>query len=1755
MTDHPSPDNGGELPPVGPGTVVGDFRVMRLAGRGGMGQVYLARDLRLGRKVALKFILPKRLGSSEAHERFLFEARTTARFSHPNIVTIYAVGEHAGAPWVAMEFLGGQSLRSRMVAERPGLREALRIGLAIAEALREAHLHGVLHRDLKPENVLIPPDGRPRVVDFGLAKVVSSPDPTPTEAPDPTDEDPTDFVSLDGGLRGTRGYMAPEQYRLQPTTTAADIWAFGVVLHELLLGRRPYQAAEDSPVALSMVSASTDPVPLDAASETLPTPVLRLLGGCLDKSPEQRPTAPAIVEQLRDLIEQGRPAAADEESPFPGLLPFSERHGAFFFGRDAEIAAFLERLRVQPVLPITGPSGAGKSSFARAGVLPRLRDQGAWTVLEMRPGAAPFRTLAERLLAGESATGTVSPVSTTDPGFGTDEDLAPSLGDVSGPAVGAPDLASLEDRLRETPGLLGQRLRQMAEDGRTKVLLLVDQVEELCTLTTSEDTRRRFMEAICLAADDAYDPVRVIFTMRDDFLGRLALSAPVREALGRLVVLRAPGPEALAEVITRPLAAARYTVDDPTLVSEMVEAVRGESACLPLLQFAARMLWDRRDVGARAVTRSAYDAIGGVAGALAEHADGVLGGLSPDQVGQARELLLRLVTPERTRRVCDEARLLDGLGPGAPEVLGRLVQARLVAMRRGVRDGAHAPTLELAHESLVHTWAQLARWIDASRDDHAFLAEAGQAAELWEKRGRTMGEVWQGTALDDALRALDRCTSPVPEPVRAFLAAGERHARRRQRRRRAVFAVATCLLALVAIGAVVATVVIADKEQRAQEQRAVAEQRREEAELRRAEAEREGAKSAWLRGDRIEARAKLRASLELADSPATRGLWLTMRADALAWQHRFGANTNDVAFSPDGAVLAVACSDTTVTLVDTETAARRPLRGHAAQVLAVAFSPDGRRLASGSQDGEVRIWSRGGGLERSWSSGGASVHALAYTPSGQLLAGLADGRVARLEGDGSAVLLGEPASAVRALAVHPGGAMMAAAHTDGTVEVRSLPDGSPRTTLAAHQGPARAVAFSPDGALLATAGLDGAVRLWSARTFEPAPSPEGGPSSVTALAFSPDGATLASGGGGGSVILWDPLTGVRKGAIDDQRGRVLDLAFAPSAPWLASVSNDHTLSLWDVRPRAAQPERRPHGAPVVGLAVSPDGRTAASASYDGTVRLWDVATGRERPEVLRHTSRASGVAFSSDGALLASCGSAGDVRLWDAATGIGRAVLPGHSGFVFAIRFRPGSGELVTGAVGGTVIRWDTGSAKAIEAWQAHGTDVSDLVYSPDGVTLATSGFHGSVALWDRTTGLHRELRHEDGAPAYGLAFSPSGERLFVSTAKGRVLDIDVTTGETRDLLTATGRVLWLDLSPDGDVVGLPLSGGSALLHHLTSGREVRLAGHRAEVNFLRFTPDGALALTTSDDGTVRAWETATGRPTWHTPGLLATPPRLLTQRGWSLPEGPFASASAWREGVRSRARRVSEASDAGLICIEAFDGRLELWDTRKDERLAEGDVGECSTVRAIPAGCAALVDGRVELLDASGARRSMASDVSALGVERGDLLVVSGSRAVRVSPAGSVLAAWDVPPGATAVAMPGGRLVTGFGTGDIELQYEETLAFEELAASPVLRVEAGPANTVAAGFADGTVGVWSLETGQLVADSRLHGPVPYLLAEGARLHAASELGDSVTLDLSVFERDRCELLRQVWRAVPVAWEGGQPVRRGPPAGHPCGGL
>jgi eukaryotic-like serine/threonine-protein kinase len=294
---------------LGPGTQLDAYEIVRPLGRGGMGEVWLATELRLRRKVALK-ILPAGLTRDPIRvQRFEHEARAASALSHPNVCTIHALGETPdGQHYIAMEYVEGETLRQRLSNGRMRIREALDIAVQVAAALSAAHAAGIVHRDIKPENVMLRADGFVKVLDFGLAKLAPAADAAALDATQ------TAFRTEAGSIVGTVAYMSPEQARRQQVDARTDIWSLGVVLYEIVGGRSPFSASSSSEMLAAILER--EPPPIARLEPEVPFELQRIVTKALRKDREQRYQVARDLlldlQSLRDEL-QGR-AAAESES-------------------------------------------------------------------------------------------------------------------------------------------------------------------------------------------------------------------------------------------------------------------------------------------------------------------------------------------------------------------------------------------------------------------------------------------------------------------------------------------------------------------------------------------------------------------------------------------------------------------------------------------------------------------------------------------------------------------------------------------------------------------------------------------------------------------------------------------------------------------------------------------------------------------------------------------------------------------------------------------------------------------------------------------------------------------------------------------------------------------------------------------------------------------------------------------------------------------------------------------------------------------------------------------------------------------------------------------------------------------------------------------------------------------------------------------------------------------------------------------------
>ncbi len=445
-------------------------------------------------------------------------------------------------------------------------------------------------------------------------------------------------------------------------------------------------------------------------------------------------------------------AAATEKPPYKGLATFTPTDADNYFGREREAEAFANRLRRESFLSVVGPSGTGKSSFLLAGVLPLL--PAGWRPIVFRPGSTPLGALRARLAAE--------------------------------------GLPSPEDGVDAFVGRL---------PAGEVMVLVVDQFEELVTLCPEPAVREAFASTLLSAASRSGGRVRVVTTLRDDFLIKVQQLPSLRGVLSNSIQLMGtPAPEDLMRVVTEPARRVGYAFDDPELPKRMVAAVDNDSGALALLSFTAAQLWELRDRHLRLMRVKAYDALDGVGGALAKHAETTLLGLSGHEQQLARELFRNLITAQGTRAVLSKAEAHELLGGGqaATSVIEALVNARLLVSSE---TATGSDSVEVIHEALITAWPRLVAWQREDAEGARLRDSLRNSARQWHERGRPAGLLWRKESLAEYRVWRSRFPGRLTQLEEAFAAASLADEARGRLVRRGLAVAAFAVLA-IALGVI-----------------------------------------------------------------------------------------------------------------------------------------------------------------------------------------------------------------------------------------------------------------------------------------------------------------------------------------------------------------------------------------------------------------------------------------------------------------------------------------------------------------------------------------------------------------------------------------------------------------------------------------------------------------------------------------------------------------------------------------------------------------------------------------------------------------------------------------------------------------------------------------------------------------------------------------------------------------------------------------
>ena len=962
-------------------------------------------------------------------------------------------------------------------------------------------------------------------------------------------------------------------------------------------------------------------------------------------------------------------------------------------------------------------------------------------------------------------------------------------------------------------------LTTYVKESGMSVVLVIDQFEELFTQTATEDERQQFIDVLLAAISEPHGPLIGLLTLRADFYDR-PLQYP---ELGRLIKshqvivfpMEMPG---LRKVIEQPaqLPDVQLTFEEG-LVGDLLFDVQGQVGALPLLQFTLDQLFQHRE--GRLLTLHAYQQIGGVKGALAQHAESTYQVLPTEKHQQlARALFLRLINPgtveeDATRRRVPLSELVvvdQEETTRLAEVTNAFTKARLLT----ANTVGGVSTIEVSHEALIQAWMRLQDWLHEARDDMRLQQAISEDTTEWNRHGQLVDRLYRGSQLSEALRWRETNLPSLDED--RFLQVSIKE-RLRERRR-------TLLAGLIGVAGMAGT----------------------------------GFLVTGLLGR------------ETQSPPQATGFPLGLSS----YTHTGHTDSVwSVEWSPDGKRIASASGDSTVQVWDASSS--RSYKGHAGSVNSVAWSPDGSRIASASYDHTVRVWDAGsGGLLFSYKGHASSVNSVAWSPEGKRIASASgDSTVQVWDANSGRLLLSYKGhiGSVNSVAWSPEGSRIASASTYRShplVQGRPLPDhimqvwdvslGRLLLSYKGHADYVSNVAWSPEGSRIASASEDNTVRVYDAGSGSLLLSYKGHADSVNSVAWSPNGKRIASASDDRTIQVWDASSGSFLLSYKGHADSVNSVAWSPEGSRIASASVDRTVQIWDASSTSnSLLSYKGHTFSVNSVAWSPNGKRIASASDDRTIQVWDASSGSLLLSYKGHTSLVQSVAWSPKSSRIASASWDKTVQVWDAGSGSLLLSYKGHPDSVNSVAWSPEGSRIASASSDNTVQVWDASSGSLLLTYYGHANDVLSAAWSPEGSHIASASWDKTVQIWDANSGSLLLSYKGHTSLVQSVAWSPKSSRIASASWDKTVQVWDAGSGSL--LLSYKGHpdsvqsVAW---SPDGSRIASASGDHTVQVWDAGSGNLLfTYKGHTFSVNSVAWSPDGKLIASASSDKTVQVWD------------------------------------------------------------------------------------------------------------------------------------------------------------------------------------------------------------------------------------------------------------------------------------------------------------
>lgn len=1181
-------------------------------------------------------------------------------------------------------------------------------------------------------------------------------------------------------ISGTLPYMSSEQIAGEPIDARSDVFSAGVVLAEMI-----HTKGMHNEITRERVWQAIRKDPMQLPESDWKEIIMRAVSS---KKEDRFESAIALSHALEEIAV--RAERIEDRTPYPGLASYSSRDSEYFFGREQEIETIIRRLQQLHMMAMIGPSGAGKTSFLQAGLIPALPKD--WRYVFVHPGGAPMVNLQQALV----------------------------------PLVSGDEEATARIIQFEEPDIaiwILSRLRCVCAE----FVLIVDRFEELFTLSSHEVQSQfaAFLSRVTLEAN-----VRILLVMRDDFFifcKEFPSLVPIYSEVTPMLPLTGSG---LRRALVQPALKCGYKFEDESLVHDILSDVEKEKGVLPLLAFAASLLWEKRDRTTGQLTRKAYLEIGEVRGALAQHAENTMQRIGIEEQSLVREIFRNLITAQNTRVARDTEELLSVFEKhptgrpakqSAKEVLRAFIDARLLT--------SFENRIEITHESLISNWPRLVKWHAQDAESAQMRDDLRQAAQLWNQKGRPKELLWTGSAFVEFQAWRERYAGGLTTTEESFAQAMERRAHKRRRQRR--MAIVTIFVVLLGILALITTFwrneTIARNE-------AVSQTKLAEA----------GKILAIGRAipdaDPSTKLAYAIASLEFADLPQARRFALQALSEgppALIKKDQ----AVSAEFSPDGQWIAVGLRDGRVQLISRDgkgqLTVNEPYLPNNYIPWNPQFSSDGKFLVWTSRKDltTVKVWSFSErkvvrnfhleGLTRCLVRDGK---AFLITAHGRLKLPFSwNQTIVRIWRFGPAEpeIIGRMDLAGnywKSFDIDSQGKSIAYIK-DKVVCIRSLEASGigAEKSVGAHSSQIDSIFFRPNADEIAASDTNDEIRLWSLshRKTNPVRVFPGGGN----LWFDSTGSFLVASG-----KLWDLMApiGAEPRMIKNAEGMV-GITFDRQNRCMAIASG--SLAFYSLK----------HNYPYIfpgkssKIRFTPDGKTIVSGFRDeghiDGIQVWNMP-GKEQalPRILWSSKLRNASSMDVDST--------------------GKYVIANDGKEVHLISLIDGSDSLLKGIL-----------------QKPYGT----VAFSPDGKFATAAGDSYAIEIWDLKSGRSRILEQSKGIYFPALKYSPDGT-LFSGDLKGDLERWNLNEGSYETVEKGKGRVTSIAISRNGRYLATirlddkPSPTAQVTLHDLKEGKVFPIYSHGNRVNCVVFDPAATRIITGDDDGIVRV-----GPITGESPHLL----------------------------------------------------------------------------------------------------------------------------------------------------------------------------------------------------------------------------------------------------------------------------------------------